>query len=135
MMENTWHKEKTTLNPPPQRVGSNFAILNDLKESYKIWHSFLNRLPRATRYTLGTKIDNYFTNLLELTLVIKYAKREDKIPTLEQLGKKMDMVKYFVTLLWELKAIDNNKYSQLAIKLGTVGKMLGQLLKNLKEGG
>ena len=84
---------------------------------------------------MGTKIDNYFTNLLELTLVIKYAKREDKIPTLEQLGKKMDMVKYFVTLLWELKAIDNNKYSQLAIKLGTVGKMLGQLLKNLKEGG
>ncbi len=96
-----------------------------------MWHEFLNRLPRTTRYTVGAKIDALFTDLIAIALTGKYAKREEKLFILKQMSEKLDHLKYFITILWEMKALDVNKYSRLAEKLSTVGRMVGGLMNKL----
>ena len=88
-----------------------------------LWHNFLPHLPRLSRYTLGVKIDNLFVELLEITLIAKYAKKEDKLTFLETLSGKLDNLKFFITLLWEAKGLDAGKYAQLSQKLINVGRM------------
>jgi len=49
------------------------------------------------------------------------------------LSRKLDQLKFFITLLWEAKGIDARKYGQIAGKLGTVGRMLGKWLQSILE--
>lgn len=88
-------------------------------------------MPRLSRYTLGVKIDKLFTELLEITLTAQYAKRENKRIFLEGLSQKLDNLKYFITILWEAKGLDANKYGQLSQKLTTAGRMLGKWLQSI----
>ena len=118
---------------PPQQNRDNFPILTCLKDGYLIWHGFLTRLPRATRYTLGAKIDNLFTDIITNTLNGKYSKPEQKLVILKQASAQLDTLKYFTTMLWELKALDNKKYATLANKLSFVGQMIGGLLRDIQK--
>ncbi|MFH0780187.1 MAG: four helix bundle protein [Parcubacteria group bacterium] len=116
--------------PPDRR--NDVPILHVFKESYKLWHEQLQHLARPTRYTIGVKIDGLFTDLIQLTLNAEYVKREEKFPVLKQMSEKIDALKYFLTILWELKGIPNGAYAQIADKLANCGRMLGGWLKNFK---
>ncbi|MFA6423838.1 MAG: four helix bundle protein [Candidatus Magasanikbacteria bacterium] len=108
-------------------------ILTKFNESYKLWHGFLIHLPKLTKHTLGTKIDNLFTDIIELTLTASYIQRTEKIIFLEKISKKLDTLKYFITILWEIKGLNTNKYSQLSGQLITAGKMMGGWIKEMKK--
>lgn len=105
----------------------------DIKDSYLLWHSFLIHLPRLSRYTLGAKIDNLFTEILELALTAKFTRREEKKIFLETLSRKLDQLKFFITLLWEVKGIDAGKHGQISEKLGTIGRRLGGWIQNISK--
>ena len=90
-------------------------------------------LPRLSRYTLGVKIDRLFIELLEITFTAKYAKRTEKLNFLEELSRKLDNLKFFITLLFEAKGLDASKFGQLSQKLSTAGKMTGKWLKFFKK--
>ena len=100
-----------------------------------MWHSYLVHLPRLTRYTLGVKIDNLFTEVIAVTLTAQYAKREHKYSLLININQKLDHLKYFVTILWETKGLNSNTYAQLAHKLSEAGTMLGGWIRKLESSG
>ena len=81
--------------PPPQRLLTDLPILTKLSESYKLWHDFLTVLPRLTRYTLGIKIDNLFTECLELSILAGYSARSEKLSAVQKLSVKIDLLKFF----------------------------------------
>lgn len=89
-------------------------------------------LPKLTRYTLGTRIDNLFTDCLELSLYAGYAEKKEKLIVIKKLSVKFDALKFFIKLLWEIKALDNNKYISISVPLAEVGKMIGGWLKLFK---
>lgn len=78
---------------------------------------------------MGVKIDNLFIELLETTLTAKYTRREEKMSFLNTISRKLDNLKFFVTLLWEAKGINAGNYGQLAQKLFNAGTMLGGWIK------
>ena len=98
-----------------------------------LWHNFFVKLPRLERYTLGVKVDNLFTEILAIVLTAQYTRREEKKIFLEELSRKLDNLKFFVTLLWEAKGLDASKYGQLSQKLATAGRMLGKWIQSLSE--
>lgn len=98
-----------------------------------MWHGFFIRIPRLTRYTLGAKIDTLFTDLIALTLTAQYTKREAKLLLLIQISQRLDYLKYFITILWEVKGLDANKYGQLSAKLTSSGKMLGKWIQSMPQ--
>lgn len=107
------------------------SIIQDIKNCYLLWHSFLIHLPRLSRYTLGAKIDNFFTDILELAQTAKYTKHKEKKIFLETLSHRLDLLKFFVTLLWETKSLDAKKFGQLSGKLDTIGRRLGGWIQSI----
>ena len=97
-----------------------------------MWHNFLPHLPRLSRYTLGVKIDELFIDILEISLTAQYTKREDKLAFLKQLNRKFDSLKFFITLLWEAKGLNENKFAQLSHKLSSAGIMLGGWIRRIE---
>lgn len=112
-----------------QSDSTELPIITKLSSAYKLWHGFLVHLPRLTRFTLASKIDSYFVDCLELALLAGYASRQEKAVYVKKLSAKLDCLKFFLKILWELKALDNKKYINLSAELAEVGKMIGGWLK------
>ena len=45
----------------------------------------------------------------------------------------MDVLKFFMLIVWELKAVDNKKFASISTPLVEVGKMLGGWQKQLTK--
>ena len=46
---------------------------------------------------------------------------------------KLDLLKFFLQISWEIKALDNKKYITLSEKLGEIGKMIGGWIKGIEK--
>lgn len=72
------------MQPPPD--GKNIPILKTVSDAYCAWHQSLRKIEKLSRYTLGSRIDNLFTEMLELILYAAYARVS--VP-LEEAGKML----------------------------------------------
>ncbi len=100
---------------------------------YKLWDELRNNFPKKSRYTLGVKIDELFLDIIELLFIAGSLNRTQKLPTLQKASGKLDLLKFFIQLAWELKIFDNKKYVLLSEPLNDIGKMLGGWIKNTEK--
>lgn len=106
-------------------------ITEHLTSAYKAWHEFLAHVPRDFRYTLGAKIDRSLIETAELLFIASYLEKEQKLGYLRKAATRLDLAKFFLQILWEVRAIDNKKYATLSEKLDAVGRMLGGWIKGI----
>jgi len=71
-------------------------------------------------------------DVIELTITAGYLPREQKLPALQKISVKLDLLKILLRLSSETKCLDNNKYQQLVSQLFEIGRMLGGWLKTVK---
>ncbi|OGI65472.1 hypothetical protein A3A95_02675 [Candidatus Nomurabacteria bacterium RIFCSPLOWO2_01_FULL_39_18] len=114
--------------PPPAP-----SALLKAKTAYSLWFQIYNDFPKAHRYTLGGKIENYFLGLLENIFISIYLPPETKIARLVTAISKLDGIKFFLQIAWENKCIPNEKYSTLSEHLQEIGRMLGGWKKGLEK--
>lgn len=116
---------------------SSTPILGHLTSTYKFWNNIQPHIPKASRYGLGLKIEVLFSETLEYIFSASYATKEEKIRYLRRASSKIDLLKFFLTILWETKKIDNKKYIEISEKLVEIGRMLGgwqrQLLSSASQ--
>lgn len=117
-----FHKNDS-IKAPPQR--SNIPIIQHLIKVYKLWHEFLPHVPKTSRYTLGAKIDVLFADTIESIFLASYAPKTQKNALIQRAITKLDLLKFFLQILWEIKSLDNKKYIALSEPLQEVGRMLG----------
>ena len=115
--------------PPPANVTPNLPILQHAADGYKAWHACHELFPKTAKYSLGTKIDVLYTDVIELILTAGFTSKEQKLPIVRQASVKLDLLKFFVQIAWEIKCLDNQQYAALAQSLSSVGKMIGAWLK------
>ncbi len=106
-------------------------IIQKLVAAYKIWHEFLPHFPQISRFTLGNKIDSLFIEIVELSVTASYLNRSQKSPYVQKAVLKLDVLKFFLQVSWEIRALDNKKFIVLSEKLDEIGKMLGGWIKQL----
>ena len=82
-------------------------------------------MPRLSRFTLDTKIDTIFIELIELLVLAGYANRDQKLMFITRAIGKTDLLKYFLQLIWEMKLFGDPEYLSVAAPLNEVGKQLG----------
>jgi len=74
-----------------------------------------------------------FIELAELIFTAGFSAKEDKAVIIKKASLKLDLLKFFIQIAWELKAIDNKKFAELSSPLIEIGRMLGgwqrQLIK------
>lgn len=109
------------IKAPPHR---NLPISQHLIKAYKAWQEYLANFPKTTKYTLGAKIDDVFVLTIELIFIAGSLPKEQKTPYLQKAISKIDLLKFFLQLAWEIKSLDNKKYIVLSEQLNNIGKML-----------
>jgi len=58
--------------------------------------------------------------------------RLEKLISLKNASVKLDLLKFFLQISWEIKSLNNKKYIKLSEKLDEIGRMLGGWIKSLK---
>ena len=107
------------VTPPPT---PQIPIIQHLIGAYKVWHEFLPHVRRDARYTLGLKIDNLLIETADLMYSANYASKGQKLPHLELAARRLDLAKFFLEVLWEIKGLDGDKYIALSEKLYEIGQ-------------
>lgn len=98
-----------------------------------MWQEFLPHFPKRSKYTLGNKIDSLFVEILELIFIAVYLPREHKSPYIKKSIGKVDLLKFFLQISWEINSLENKKYIALSEPLNEVGRMLGGWHKQLEK--
>ena len=120
----------TPVKSPPQRV---LPVITHTLSVYKLWHGYQNDFPKNLRYTLGEKIDTTFIQILESLFIASYESKIDKLPTIRLAIRKIDILKFFLQVSWEMKALDNKKYILISEKMSELGRMIGGWKKGLES--
>ena len=132
MVQLNFHNQNNeAFNPPPKGQFS-LSLIQKLVQTYKLWHSFLSNFSKDSRYTIGTKIDSLFLETIELIIKASYSDKVEKLIALKNASTKLDLLKFFLQITWEIKSLDNKKYILLSEKLDEIGKMLGGWIRAIK---
>ena len=119
------------LSPPR---ASNLSILERLISVYKLWHEFVQHFPKKFKYTLGNKIDFLFIETLDFIFTASHIARDQKLPIIQKASTKLDLLKFFLQISWELKALDNRHYILLSEPLNEIGRMMGGWIRQVENG-
>ena len=90
-------------------------------------------IPRGARYTLGSRIENKFLDLPEITYIAYFTEKNKKSEKLSECIPVLDVLKFLVSVAWEGKLISNRQCEDVSVKLDEIGKMFGGWKKNLSD--
>ena len=88
-----------------------------------IWINIAVHIPKNARYTIGTRIENKFLDLLEIAYIAYFSKK--KIEKISACVLTLDTLKFIISVAWEGKLISNKHYQEISLKLDEIGKMFG----------
>ena len=100
-------------------------MLGKLISVYKIWQEYLKLFPKNTRHSLGIKIDILFTEVIESITTAAFLQSKDKIPWVRRSATKLDTLKVFLQVAWEVQSLDIKKYIHISELLLEIGRNLG----------
>ena len=132
MSQLSFHKDSSN-NPIHTHTHTTPSIIQKFVSIYKLWDEFKNHFSKKHRYTLGSKIDQYFLEVIESLFTASCLNKEQKLPYLKKSGIKLDLLKFLLQISWELKVLDNKKYIILSEKLNEIGRMLGGWIKGIEK--
>jgi len=89
-------------------------------------------IPKVQKFSLGTKIDTLFIEIIEAIACASFLTREEKLPWVRLAIRKLDTLKILLLVLWESKSIDNKKYIGLSVQMDEIGRMLGGWIKSTR---
>ena len=78
------------------------------------------------------KIDGFFVDLIESLIKTSYASKEQKAVMLADVSIKLDTLKFFIHLAWDMKILDHKKYSVISSPLHEIGRMIGGWKKSVQ---
>jgi hypothetical protein len=89
-------------------------------------------IPKTSRYVLGTRIENKFLDLLEISYTVYFSSKDKKLEKISESIFILDILKFLITLAWKAKCISHKQYEEIAIRLGEIGKMFGGWKRSLE---
>lgn len=107
-------------------------IFKKLYELYKLIHLYRASIPKADRYTIWQRGEDTCLELLELVIAASLENKESKAGFLKKASTKLNMLRVFIRLAKDTKAIDQKKYLALQTLMDEIGRMLGGWLKSTK---
>ena len=98
-----------------------------------VWVSILPHIPKSSRYTLGTRIENKFIDLLETSYTAYFIEKDRKAEQISVCIFTLDIIKFLISLAWESKIISHKQYEDIALKLDEIGKMFWGWKKSIEQ--
>jgi hypothetical protein len=108
-------------------------IFKKTYDLYKTFYAYRLSVPKQDRYTIWQKCEELLLEVLEGILLASQQFKTEKVPTLESASVKLNLLRVFVRLMKDVKALDSKKYVIIEANLDEIGRMLGGWLKSMKE--
>ena len=70
-----------------------------------LWLSIVPHIPKGARYTIGSRIENKFLDLLELSYTTYFTAKEQKAEKISNCILVLDTLKFLTSVAWEGKLI------------------------------
>ena len=109
------------------------SILQRIKEAYLLWVNIVPHIAKSSRFTIGTRIEQVFLELLEQTYIAYFSSKEQKASKVNECILTLDVLKFLISVAWEGKIISNRHFEDLAQKLEEAGRMFGGWQKQLAK--
>ncbi len=100
---------------------------------YKAFYSYRTLIPKQDRYTIWQRSEDLTLDIIEYILLASHAAKGDKLPMLEKTSAKLNLLRVFLRLMKEVKALDNKKYTSIQEIIDEIGRMLGGWIRSTKE--
>ena len=107
--------------------------MQKVSTAFKLWYQYLPHIPKLLKHSLGEKITSLFIQLVELILIAGYSNKDKKPELISKAVLILDLLKYFLQMAFEIKAIDSKQLATIIAPLGEVGKMLGGWKKQMTQ--
>ena len=108
-------------------------IFKKTYDLYKTFYAYRLSVPKQDRYTIWQKCEELLLEVLEGILLASQQFKTEKVQTLESASVKLNLLRVFVRLMKDVKALDSKKYVIIEANLDEIGRMLGGWLKSMKE--
>lgn len=108
-------------------------IFRKALDVYKALHILRNSVSKQDRYTLWLRVENSCLDVVEGILQATQLHKLDKLPVLSVVSTKLNLLRFFVRLAYELRLIDGKKYVNLQQPIDEIGRMLGGWIKSVKS--
>ncbi len=105
-------------------------ILKKSYDLYKTFHEYRKLIPKADRFTIYEKSESLIVEILEALIEAGYGQKGDKALLLEKASTKLNVLRFFIRLMKETKALDAKKYVVLQGIIDEIGRMIGGWLRS-----
>lgn len=89
-------------------------------------------VPKQDRYAVWLRIENGSLDLAELLLQATALYKTEKLPVLDKVSVKLNILRMLIRLSHDTKAIDGKKYTAIQQQIDEIGRMLGGWIKSMK---
>ena len=103
------------------------SVIQKTYDLVKWYVPILNRLPRDHKFMLGERIVSGLYDLLEGLIHARYA--HNKLPQLETLNTKLDVLRHQTRLLLDFELIRAERHEYAGHQLNAIGIELGGWIK------
>lgn len=108
-------------------------IFRKAYDLYKTFYGLRSIVPKADRYTLWQRAENLILDILEGILLASQLPKSGKLRPLEEVSTKLNILRVFLRLAKDVKALDIKKLVVLQEDVDEIGRMLGGWIKSVKE--
>lgn len=91
----------------------------------------LEGLPRSQKFTLGDRIQNHLSDMLEMLIEAYYLPATEKRAVLIRVNLRLEILRHFYRLAYERGHYNSLRYKDFAQRLDEIGRMVGGWLKSL----
>jgi hypothetical protein len=106
-----------------KRKNEELPIIQQTYDLIKWYVPLINRLPRDHRHLLGDRLIRALYDTLEDLLRARYSTQ--KLPLLEAINLRLDIIRYQTRLLRDFDQIDLRRYAYALKLINEIGRALG----------
>ncbi|MDX1912150.1 MAG: diversity-generating retroelement protein Avd [Saprospiraceae bacterium] len=107
------------------------TILTQTYEFLKMMIGVMQHFPRDQKFLIADRMQNLISDMLELFIEAYYSPPGDKKNKLLEANVKIEQLRYYVRLCYELGFYNSIKYGLIMEKMQEIGRMNGGWLKSL----
>lgn len=105
------------------------------KKSYDLYralHEYRRLVPKQDRFSIFERVDITMLDIIEGILLASSQQKTTKLPTLERVSLKLNMLRIFIRLMKDTRALDPKKYVALEGAIDEIGRMLGGWIRSVR---
>lgn len=105
-------------------------ILKKAYTLYRTFHDYRKLVPKQDRYTVFERSEDMILDVIEHLLEAAHSQGAVKRKSLEVASTRLNLLRFLVRLLKDVKSIDLKKYAVLEEMIDEIGRMLGGWLRS-----